>query len=52
MQWIRDEHGNQPQWVQPLTDPSRWVPAAQATHMRPEDPVLGLQIDDGAWALP
>lgn len=43
-----DEH---PHWCYPLTEP-QWVPAAKADFMRPDDPVLGLEFNGGAWAVP
>lgn len=38
-------------WCYPLVDP-RWVRVSEATHMRPEDPVLGMVFDGAAWAVP
>ena len=29
-----------------------WHPASEAEHMRPEDPVLGVYLNNKAWALP
>lgn len=43
--------GGVPHFCFPLVDP-RWVPAAEAQHMRPDDPVLGLESGRSAWALP
>ncbi|HET9405571.1 MAG TPA: DUF3179 domain-containing (seleno)protein, partial [Burkholderiales bacterium] len=47
----RDEQGGLPPWYAPLPAP-RWVRSEEATHMRPEDPVLCLALNGGAWALP
>jgi SAM-dependent methyltransferase len=41
----------QPHWCFPLVDP-QWVPGAGADHMRDDDPVLGLEFNGNAWALP
>ncbi len=38
-------------FIDPLNDPT-WCPATQAAHMRPDDPVVGLYLDQIAWALP
>lgn len=38
-------------WCHPLDDPL-WTPSRDASHMRADDPVLGLLIDGKAWALP
>ncbi|MBI2311672.1 MAG: DUF3179 domain-containing protein [Betaproteobacteria bacterium] len=47
-----DEHGDPlHHWCYPLADP-RWVSAREALHMRPDDPVIGLEFDGGSWALP
>jgi SAM-dependent methyltransferase len=43
--------GRFPSWMAPLDKP-RWLKAAQAHHMRPGDPVLGLAFEGQAWALP
>src|SRR5262245_41442831 len=48
---MRDEKGELPHFCFPLVDP-RWVGAGDARHMRPDDPVLGLEFDGRAWALP
>lgn len=42
-----DEH----HWCHPLDAP-QWVGAADAGHMRPDDPVLGIEAAGQAWALP
>lgn len=44
-----DEH--EQDWHAPLENP-RWVGAAEALHMQPEDPVLGLEFEGRSWALP
>lgn len=41
----------EPDHCHPLEDPT-WVDGRSADHMRPDDPVLGIANDDGAWALP
>jgi hypothetical protein len=51
MKYIRDGDGNVPHYLCPLEDPS-WIGADRASHMRPDDPVLGLVFDRNAWALP
>jgi len=38
-------------WTEPLAEPV-WREAAEADHMRADDPVLGLYLDGRAWALP
>lgn len=49
---LTGKNGVLPAWTEPLTEP-RWLSAAQAgDRMRPEDPVLGLEFDGQAWALP
>ena len=48
---MRDEKGELPHFCFPLVDP-RWVEAPAAGHMRADDPVLGLEFDGRAWALP
>ena len=49
---LTGKNGVLPAWMEPLTEP-RWLSAAQAgDRMRPEDPVLGLEFDGRAWALP
>jgi hypothetical protein len=35
----------------PLNNPE-WRASAEADHMKPEDPVLGLHIDGRSWAIP
>lgn len=47
----RDALGRHPWFHQPLNEP-RWVPVPRARRMQAEDPVLGLELDGGAWALP
>jgi SAM-dependent methyltransferase len=52
MRRLTGKDGILPAWMAPLTEP-RWLSAAQAgARMRPEDPVLGLEFDGSAWALP
>lgn len=46
-----DENGHRPAWLDPLTDPL-WLRPNEAEHMQADDPVLGLEFDDQAWALP
>lgn len=41
----------EPDYCSPLEDPT-WVYATAASHMRPEDPVLGVADESGAWAFP
>jgi SAM-dependent methyltransferase len=48
---IRDNQGAVRHFCYPLVDP-RWVGVGEASHMRPDDPVLGLEFDGQAWALP
>jgi hypothetical protein len=43
--------GEPPHWYAPLGDPE-WLPPAEAAHMRPEDPVIGLVADGQPYALP
>lgn len=38
-------------WTRPLDAPV-WRPVGDAGHMRPNDPVLGLVLNDKAWAIP
>ncbi len=40
-----------PSFFSPLTSP-RWIPAGKATHMHPEDPILGLIVEGNSYALP
>lgn len=39
------------EWSPPLTEP-KWVTADSATHMKPNDPVVGIYYGKQAWALP
>ncbi len=41
----------EPEWCRPLNDPV-WTSATDAVHMRPDDVVLGVANNDGAWAFP
>ena len=47
----RDEMGCPHEFHTPLENPV-WLSADQDGHMRPEDPVLGILLDRGAWAIP
>jgi SAM-dependent methyltransferase len=47
----RAHDGTIPQFFLPLAEP-RWVAAGDARHMRPDDPVLGIEHGAQAWALP
>jgi SAM-dependent methyltransferase len=47
----RNAHGDLHHFCHPLVDP-HWLPAEESTHMRPDDPVLGLEFDGRSWALP
>jgi len=38
-------------WIDPLDEPV-WRPAAEAEHMRGDDPVVGISIGDRSWAIP
>jgi hypothetical protein len=48
---IRNSLGRVPWFHQPLNQP-RWITAPRAWRMRAEDPVVGLELDGRAWALP
>lgn len=48
---MRGPDGEIPHFCFPLVDP-RWLGAGAAGHMRPDDPVLGLEWGGAAWALP
>src|SRR5687768_18138169 len=45
------QDGELPAWVRPLENP-RWLGAGEATEMRSDDAVVGLEFEGGAWALP
>jgi SAM-dependent methyltransferase len=51
MRRIRTESGELEHFCYPLVDP-RWARGAEASHMRPDDPVLGLESGTNSWALP
>jgi hypothetical protein len=40
-----------PDYLAPLTDPL-WVPASQAAHMAPDDPVIAVLAGEQSYALP
>lgn len=48
---LRNPDGSLKWYCQPLNEPG-WVPGTEASHMRPDDAVLGLAFGAGAWALP
>ncbi len=48
---IHAERDGVAEFNQPLVAPE-WVDANAATHMRPDDPVLGYVAGDEAWAIP
>lgn len=39
-------------WCKPLNEPADWRSEGDYSHMRPDDPVLGVYRDGKAWALP
>jgi hypothetical protein len=47
----RTKRGKIPYYHYPLDVP-RWVPADRDQHTRPDDAVLGLVVDETAYALP
>ena len=51
MRRLKVPNAEQPHWCFPLADPN-WLTANRATHMRPDDAVLGVEFHGGKWALP
>ena len=47
----RDAHGQRHSFHTPLGNP-RWLASTDDAHMRPSDTILGLALEEGAWAIP